>query len=171
MQAAYQDVSIQLTLFAAFNVSYAVLFSLEVALRLLACGPTSYLWLSDEYAWNWLDAFVVFASWIELIIFFSTPGSTMGTNRNFRVLRLLRFGRIVRVVRIVRVARLFRSLRTLINSLVGTLKSLFWSLLLLALIMYMFLGTYFEQSFAPPRNCHMVCSGQENSRRQNFKTG
>ena len=81
MQAAYQDVSIQLTVFAAFNVSYAVLFSLEVALRLLACGPSSYLWLSDEYVWNWLDVFVVFASWIELIIFFLTPGSTMGTNR------------------------------------------------------------------------------------------
>lgn len=65
-------------------------------------------------------------------------GLPVKPNRNFRVLRLLRFGRIVRVVRIVRVARLFRSLRTLINSLVGTLKSLFWSLLLLALIMYMF---------------------------------
>lgn len=151
MQAAYQDVSIQLTVFAAFNVSYAVLFSLEVALRLLACGPSSYLWLSDEYVWNWLDVFVVFASWIELIIFFLTPGSTMCTNRNFRVLRLLRFGRIVRVVRIVRVARLFRSLRTLINSLVGTLKSLFWSLLLLALIMYMF-GILFTDAVLDHRN-------------------
>ena len=140
MQTASQDVGIQLTLFTALNVTYAILFSLEVALRLLAWGPGSYLWLSEDVAWNYLDIFVVFASWIELIIFFLTPGSNMGTNRNFRVLRLLRFGRIVRVVRIVRVARLFRSLRTLINSLAGTLKSLFWSLLLLALIMYMLLG-------------------------------
>ena len=159
MQAAYQDVSIQLTLFSAINVSYAVLFSLEIVLRLLACGPSSYLWLSDEYAWNWLDVFVVFASWIELIVFFLTPGSNMGTNRNFRIIRLLRFGRIVRVVRIVRIARLFRSLRTLINSLVGTLKSLLWSLLLLALIMYMFLGVYFEQALVLPTHFDLLYSG------------
>eukprot|EP00438_Fugacium_kawagutii_P028216 Skav200385 [mRNA] locus=scaffold2518:419715:420398:- [translate_table: standard] len=82
MQAASQDVTIELTLFTTINVSYAALFSFEVALHLIAAGPTAYLWQSDDVRWNWLDLFVVFASWIELLIFFVTPGSNnMGTNR------------------------------------------------------------------------------------------
>lgn len=145
MQASFQDVSIEKEFFTILNVSYAALFTIEAFLRLVAAGPVSYVWLSDDYAWNWLDVFVVFASWVELIISMLTPGSsTTGANRNLRMLRLLRFGRIVRVVRVVRVARLFRSLRTLINSLMGTLKSLFWSLLLLALIMYMCLAVFIQ---------------------------
>jgi len=152
MQASFQDVSIEKEFFTILNVSYAALFTIEAFLRLVAAGPVSYVWLSDDYAWNWLDVFVVFASWVELIISMLTPGSsTTGANRNLRMLRLLRFGRIVRVVRVVRVARLFRSLRTLINSLMGTLKSLFWSLLLLALIMYMF-GILFADAVLDHRN-------------------
>ena len=38
----------------------------------------------------------------------------------------------------VKVVRLFRSLRTLVQSLVGTLKSLAWAMVLLSLIMYIF---------------------------------
>lgn len=82
MQAASQDVTIELTLFTIINVSYAALFSFEVVLHLIAAGPTAYLWRSDDVSWNWLDIFVVFASWVELLIFFLTPGSNnMGTNR------------------------------------------------------------------------------------------
>lgn len=39
---------------------------------------------------------------------------------------------------IARVVRFFRSLRTLVFSIVNTLKSLFWAMLLLAMIMYVF---------------------------------
>ena len=83
--------------------------------------------------------FVVSSSWIELIIDVLTPGtSSRGTNSNFRLMRLVRVGRLFRVVRIMKVVRLFRSLRTLVQSLVGTLKSLAWAMVLLSLIMYIF---------------------------------
>ena len=61
-------------------------------------------------------------------------GGTSGrANSNLRALRLLRVGRLFRVVRIIRVVKFFRSLRTLVHSLVGTLRALFWALLLLLL--------------------------------------
>ena len=86
-----------------------------------------------------LDVFVVSSSWIELLIDLMTPGtSSRGTNSNFRLMRLIRVGRLFRVVRIMKVVRLFRSLRTLVQSLVGTLKSLAWAMVLLSLIMYIF---------------------------------
>ena len=100
---------------------YAVLFTVEVLLRVLSSGCLAYLWNTSDWAWNCLDLFVVTSSWLELLLQSVAGGSSMSGNRNLRVLRLLRFGRLVRVVRVVRVARLFRSLRTLINSLVGTL--------------------------------------------------
>ncbi|CAJ1382564.1 unnamed protein product [Effrenium voratum] len=138
-QSAAQDISSGEEIFLGIHIGYAVVFSVEVCLRLFAEGFWPYVWQSSDWAWNWLDIFVVSSTWAELIALLVTPGtSTMGANRNLRALRLLRIGRIVRVVRVARVARLFRSLRTLINSLMGTLKALFWSLLLLCLIIYMF---------------------------------
>ena len=86
-----------------------------------------------------LDVFVVSSSWIELMIDIVTPGAGgRGTNSNLRLMRLIRIGRLFRVVRIMKVVRLFRSLRTLVQSLVGTLKSLAWAMVLLSLIMYIF---------------------------------
>ena len=147
------------------HAAFAVLFTLELALRLVAESFSHCAWQSADWAWNWLDGFVVLSSWVELIIsFFEPAGSSLSSNRNLRVLRLLRFGRLVRVVRVVRVARLFRSLRTLINSLVGTLKSLFWSLLLLALIMYMF-GIIFTDAVLDYRDAQGFVGSEELSER------
>ena len=127
------------TLFLYIHIVYAVLFTVEVGLRLLADGFWKYF-CASEWAWNLLDVFIVSSSWIELIIDVLTPGTpgtpSRGTNTNLRLIRLLRVGRLFRVVRIIRVVRLFRSLRTLVQSLVGTLKTLFWALLLLFLIMH-----------------------------------
>lgn len=127
-------------IFLYIHLVYAVLFTIEVGLRLLADGFFTYF-CSAEWAWNILDVFIVSSSWIELIIDVLTPGDpetpNRGTNTNLRLIRLLRVGRLFRVVRIIRVVRLFRSLRTLVQSLVGTLKTLFWALLLLFLIMHL----------------------------------
>ena len=133
-------------LFLYIHLIYAVLFTVEVGLRLLADGFFKYF-CASEWAWNLLDVFIVSSSWIELIIDVLTPGTSetpnRGTNTNLRLIRLLRVGRLFRVVRIIRVVRLFRSLRTLVQSLVGTLKTLFWALLLLFLIMQLFMSSDF----------------------------
>jgi len=124
--------------FLIVHVMYAILFTFEVCLRLIADGLKEYLW-STEWHWNWLDVFVVSSSWIELVIDVLTPGTDgRGTNSNFRLMRLIRVGRLFRVVRIMKVVRLFRSLRTLVQSLVGTMKALFWAMILLFLIIYIF---------------------------------
>ena len=123
--------------FDAVHAAYAILFTVEVVLRLIAFGLYDYI-CNKDWKWNWLDLFVVVTSWIEIIADQMTSGSVRGTNTNLRIIRILRLGRLVRVVRIVRVVRLFRALRTLVASLMGTLKSLFWSFLLLFLVIYIF---------------------------------
>ncbi|CAK9079090.1 Sodium channel protein type 11 subunit alpha (NaN) (Sensory neuron sodium channel 2) (Sodium channel protein type XI subunit alpha) (Voltage-gated sodium channel subunit alpha Nav1.9) [Durusdinium trenchii] len=124
--------------FTTVHIVYAALFTVEALMQLIAVGCRAYVF-GPSWAWNWLDVFVVTSSWVELIIDLLTPGEVVSrSNSNLRLMRLLRLGRVVRVVRIVRVVRLFRALRTLVYSLLGTLKSLFWSFLLLLLIMYIF---------------------------------
>lgn len=133
-----KDYSSLSDVFMSLHIVYAVLFTFEVCLHLAAEGVINYFWCED-WAWNWLDTFVVTSSWIELIIDLLSPGDTTGrANSNLRALRLLCVGRLFRVVRIIRVVKFFRSLRTLVHSLVGTLRSLFWALLLLFLIIYIF---------------------------------
>ncbi|CAE7775543.1 Scn11a [Symbiodinium sp. CCMP2456] len=126
--------------FDAVHLGYAVLFTLEVLLRVIAVGCWSYI-VEKDWKWNWLDLFVVVSSWVEIVadrLASEGADDMLGANTNLRIIRVLRLGRLVRVVRIVRVVRLFRALRTLVASLMGTLKSLFWSFLLLFLVIYIF---------------------------------
>ena len=48
--------------------------------------------------------------------------------------------RIPRIIRVLRIFRFVLALRTLVQSTIHTLKSLFWALVLLGLIIYVFLG-------------------------------
>ena len=125
--------------FDVIHLVYAVLFTLEVGLRIIAFGPREYV-CNKDWKWNWLDSFVVITAWIEFVAdkVAAGGGDMRGTNTNLRIIRVLRLGRLVRVMRIVRVVRFIRALRTLVASLMGTLKSLFWSFLLLFLVIYIF---------------------------------
>ncbi|CAE7670084.1 Scn11a [Symbiodinium pilosum] len=138
-QAVTRDFSSGVSIFATLHTLYSLLFTVEVCLRLTADGCRKYIWESLDWAWNWLDVFVVLSSWVELASELLNHGqSSTSTNSNLRILRLLRVGKLVRVVRVFRVVKFFRSLRTLVQSLLGTMKALFWAMLLLALIIYIF---------------------------------
>ncbi|OLP96190.1 Sodium channel protein [Symbiodinium microadriaticum] len=124
--------------FFVIHTLYAVLFTVEVLLRLLGEGFWDFFF-SSSWTWNWLDVFVVISSWAELSLEFASPtGSTSISNSNLRLVRVLRVGRLLRVLRVIRVARVFKALRTLVRSLMDTSKQLVWAMLLLTLIMYMF---------------------------------
>ncbi|CAJ1394433.1 unnamed protein product, partial [Effrenium voratum] len=57
---------------------------------------------------------------------------------NMRLLRILRIGRITRAIRIVRLVKFIRSLRSLLYSIGHTLRAMVWSVVLLALIIFLF---------------------------------
>ncbi|CAE7775554.1 CAC [Symbiodinium sp. CCMP2456] len=138
-QAVTRDFSSGIEFFTTLHTMYSLLFTLEVCLRLTADGCRKYVWKSSDWAWNWLDIFVVMSSWVELASeLLNNRHSSTSTNSNLRILRLLRVGKLVRVVRVFRVVKFFRSLRTLVQSLMATMKSLFWAMILLALIIYIF---------------------------------
>jgi len=117
---------------------YTVLFISELSIKLVAHGPHRFFW-SLHWAWNWFDVVLVATAVFECIIeVVAQDEQVAGSSSNLRILRILRMTRITRIFRVIRVVRFFRSLRTLVFSIVNTLKSLFWAMLLLALIIYVF---------------------------------
>lgn len=128
---------------------YTAWFIIELALRMAADGPRQYL-CSDDWAWSALDVFVVTTSIWELVadIIFLLLDDDVGNVASVSGLRAFRIIRITRVVKAVRLMRVFRfvmAFRTLITSILYTLKSLFWALMLLIVIVYVF-GVLFTQA-------------------------
>lgn len=119
---------------------FAVIFTLELILRISAGGKIFFT--SDEWMWNWLDCFIVFTSIWEivndLVLQELFKGSDGVTFTGLKALRLVRITRIVKVARLARVLRFVMALRTLISSIIYTLKSLIWAMILLGLIVYVF---------------------------------
>jgi len=120
------------------------LFFIELLLRILADGFRQY-WGSD-WMWMWLDTIVVLSSLWELgvdIAFYiqdqdGIENPALAGVTGFKAFRIIRITRIVKTVRILRVFRFVMAFRTLITSILHTIQSLCWALLLLVLIMYVF---------------------------------
>ncbi|CAE7692672.1 CACNA1F, partial [Symbiodinium sp. CCMP2456] len=120
------------------------LFFIELLLRILADGFRQYL--GDDWMWMWLDTIVVLSSLWELgvdIAFYlqeesASENPALAGVMGFKAFRIIRITRIVKTVRILRVFRFVMAFRTLITSILHTIQSLCWALLLLVLIMYVF---------------------------------
>eukprot|EP00434_Breviolum_minutum_P026505 symbB.v1.2.023431.t1/scaffold2143.1/size88057/2 len=124
----------------AIRYGYAVIFAVELVIRVSANGLKFFL--SDEWIWNWLDVFIVLTSiWeivTDLLLSDLFADDTNVTFTGLKALRLVRITRIVKVARLARVLRFVMALRTLISSIIYTLKSLIWAMILLGLIVYVF---------------------------------
>jgi len=121
---------------------YTFLFLLELVLR-TAAGGLKYLF-GEEWTWAWLDVFIVSTSLWEVTIqamnsiYGDAKESPLSAFSSLKAIRIIRITRLVKVSRLVRIFRFVLALRTLIASIIHTLKSLVWALLLLGLIAYVF---------------------------------
>jgi len=121
-----------------------LLFAVEFSARLIAYGLEMYH-DSDLFRWACLDFFIVVSSFVDLFLAWEMQnqevdvgGTTSSGMSAIRVMRVLRISRLIRVTRIAKFMLWLKALRTLIHSILVTLKSLIWALVLLALIMYVF---------------------------------
>jgi Ca2+-binding EF-hand superfamily protein len=121
---------------------FTATFTIELAGRLYTTNTLDFF-CGSNWLWNWLDAVIVLSSLIEVGIevveeVTGGGGHNGGSFTNLRIVRIIRVTRFVRIGRVVRIMRFIRALRTLVYSIGCTLKSLIWSLILLALIVYVF---------------------------------
>jgi len=114
---------------------YTGAFTIEVTIRMIAEGSSFFA--GSGMWWNVFDLIVVFASILEstseMLLGAIGPGMTQN-----RLLKALRICRIARTLRIGRMACFISALRVLIMSVMVTMRSLFWALLLLLMMLYAF---------------------------------
>jgi len=111
----------------------SLFFAIELLLRILCDGCDFFSFSSREAIWNYLDVAVVSASIVEEVVSHFSSFSFPVT-----AIRILRLMRVTKVVLTIRVSRAFRELRMMIMSCVHCVKSLFWALCLLFIVVYMF---------------------------------
>jgi len=112
------------------EIAFCVLFTVELLLRL--CVYRLRFFYMQGYLWNLFDMVIVT---LQLIEVFSTLSSSEEAKapvsvKFFRVLRLLR------VLRVTRIMRLVEELRTISASIIGSMRSLFWTLVLILMIIF-----------------------------------
>jgi len=132
-------------IYRAFELFFCVIFTTELVLRVYVF-KLAFFWKRDlGLLWNYFDLLVVGAQLIQEIIELMKFSSDDNNAGHLRLLRILRVLRIVRIFRLVRVLHLISELRTIVSSIIGSFRSLFWVVILLLLMMYI-VGVWFLQS-------------------------
>jgi len=117
-----------------FQVLFCIVFLGELALRWVAEG--TYFLRSADWTWNVFDVVIVAMACLEL--FMKVLDSSSAFLGNLSALRILRVLRLVRILRVLRVLRFFRELRMMLYSILGSMKSLLWSIMVCCLCFYIF---------------------------------
>jgi len=122
---------------------FTLAFTLEWIFRFLAYQK--WFFRVEDWKWHVFDTFLVGVSVIELVVEVS-GGETESAGT--LVLRVLRMIRLVRLLKIVRYISAFRELRLMIYGLFSSLRSLFWSFVLLTLVVYIFAIVFVQAAIA-----------------------
>lgn len=132
--------------FRIFDIVWCAAFLLELTLRFVADGFHFLSVLNPEFTWNLTDTvFVVLSTADELIVL-------LGFALELSQFRLLRMVRLVRVLRLLRVVRFCSELRIMVNGIAGSMKTLFWAMLLLGILMFIFGVTFMQLAYNHLRN-------------------
>ncbi|CAK0829551.1 unnamed protein product [Prorocentrum cordatum] len=139
-----QAVSEDLPVWMWINRTFALVFILEIALRVATEGISFFHWRNKGFGWNVFDSLIVGSSIAEEIaaLAFSTRRTRLSSVRVVRVLRL------VRALRVIRVLRFFRELRIMVSGIMNCGKSLLWASLLIAIMTYTFAVVFLQSGFA-----------------------
>jgi voltage-gated sodium channel len=125
--------------FRVVEVCFCAAFAGELLLRLIV--ERCQFFKGPDRAWNIFDLVVVALQLAEealVLVASFAGGQSHAASRNFGFVRMLRALRLVRIIRLVRILRVIAELRTIVMSIVSSLKHLFWTLVLLLLMIYIF---------------------------------
>lgn len=92
--------------------------------------------VSRECAWHLFDLFLVVLS-LEEVVRLVSPEITLDGGSNTGFLRILRIAKMMKLFRIVRLMRAFRELRLIWVSIIGSMRAIFWAMILLAVCMFL----------------------------------
>jgi hypothetical protein len=119
---------------------FVVVYTIELVLKMIV--HKGYFFCNEDASWNIFDLILVALGLYDTAMLLMYGGDGGGFNASFmRSLRIMKLGKVLRVFRLM---RMFRELRLILNSLIGSMASLFWSLVMMLMIFFMF-GLCFVQ--------------------------
>eukprot|EP00929_Paragymnodinium_shiwhaense_P084888 TRINITY_DN45426_c0_g1_i4.p1 TRINITY_DN45426_c0_g1~~TRINITY_DN45426_c0_g1_i4.p1 ORF type:complete len:615 (+),score=93.40 TRINITY_DN45426_c0_g1_i4:95-1939(+) len=116
----------------AVGKGFTVVFLAELLLRMSA-GVRHFF--GSGNSWNYFDFAIVSVSVLEEAL---QEGVSLSHTRMVRLLRLTRLMKVFRAIRIVRIVRFLGALKTIINSLLGTMRQVIWTFVLIFGLMFFF---------------------------------
>eukprot|EP00929_Paragymnodinium_shiwhaense_P058879 TRINITY_DN29495_c0_g1_i4.p1 TRINITY_DN29495_c0_g1~~TRINITY_DN29495_c0_g1_i4.p1 ORF type:complete len:367 (-),score=33.21 TRINITY_DN29495_c0_g1_i4:124-1224(-) len=120
---------------------FCVLFSAELSLKLMAYGYGFFT--MRTWMWNVFDLTITLMQVVEQLFILMRVANTRNMFLLFRTLRLIRISRLIRMFRLV------DELQKIVSSILGSMDSLAWVLLLLVIIIYLF-SVVFTQLLCHP---------------------
>jgi len=93
--------------------------------------------IASDWKWNVFDLTLVGLSVMDEL---------MASQVNLSASRIIRVFRMARVLRIIRIVEAFRELREMLCTIIVSLRSVFWALVLLLLVMYLFAITFMQSA-------------------------
>eukprot|EP00419_Tripos_fusus_P044429 CAMPEP_0172823288 /NCGR_PEP_ID=MMETSP1075-20121228/17224_1 /TAXON_ID=2916 /ORGANISM="Ceratium fusus, Strain PA161109" /LENGTH=596 /DNA_ID=CAMNT_0013664399 /DNA_START=77 /DNA_END=1864 /DNA_ORIENTATION=- len=118
------------------DIAFVLIYTVELAIRIMSKKLAFF-----QVAWNLFDFAIVTVGWVEVVSFYC---------QSLTQLRILRFLKMMKVMRVLRVMRSLREVRLLLHSLMGSIKALFWTILIITGMNFMF-GIFFVQSLTQAR--------------------
>lgn len=121
------------TFFMVIELAFIAYYLIEFLLKLSV--HKHYFFCNDDMAWNWFDLVVLaFSLFDQFTVYFykNGPSNNLSFARSFRIFR------IARILRMFRLIHMLRELRTMMESILGSFVSLFWSFVMIGLILYIF---------------------------------
>jgi voltage-gated sodium channel len=110
-----------------------VFFCVELLAKV--CVHRLHYFLGRDMWWNWFDMILVVTSIGDLTL----------KQGNYTFIRVMRVMRTVKVLRIFRLMRFLADLRLILNSILGSMLSLFWSIVMMGLFFYVFTLMFLNQ--------------------------
>jgi len=124
-------------IFVTIELAFIIIYSVELVIRIVARRLAFFL-----VGWSWFDIVIVGVGWLEVL---SSSSTSLTQVRLMRVLKMMK------VMRVLRVMRSLREVRLLLYSLMGSVKPLLWTVIIITGINFMF-GICFVQSIAAFRH-------------------
>eukprot|EP00927_Polykrikos_kofoidii_P087121 TRINITY_DN9959_c0_g1_i1.p1 TRINITY_DN9959_c0_g1~~TRINITY_DN9959_c0_g1_i1.p1 ORF type:complete len:664 (-),score=100.89 TRINITY_DN9959_c0_g1_i1:135-2126(-) len=114
------------------DVFFAAIFLGEIILKIVAFGLKFFV--GPDSVWNNCTLLLVIMQICELILDFTVARSLPGGDANLVGFRLVRMLRLTRVIRAARLFSLVQELRTIVISVLGSLRHVCWTLILMMLV-------------------------------------
>lgn len=130
-----QSISSQYEVEDWMDLAFLGVYLIELFLKLLV--HQIYFFCNEEMNWNIFDLCLVIQGIAEaLLTFFKVSTTSDGAGLvSARVLRVFKVGK---VLRIFRTLKFLRGLRVMVVSLVSSIQTIFWSLIMMSVILFIF---------------------------------